>query len=554
MSRRMWAGSLGMAISGASLASGQDLPPLNAPAEAPPAASPAPSPSPSPSPSPKPRPSPAPASALSTRRPSGFPSPPRTVVRTPAPAPAVPRFEPAGPSSLPEGPPPLDGPSEMPAADRPTARSPFAPGESTIPGGPPALTLEPGSADEVGPLDLDPLPGEKAIREGRIEPSPRPEAAKRPKRFGLFPFLNPPTARNRAATAPESSISVEPRTDPAADATLKRKLEDKVRQAVAGKARDIEVRVVDRNVYVRARVDRIWNRRSVRRTIEGLPALAGYRAGRSRRLTRVPFSSPGGPALAFATIQYYSHSLRKASAFNVIFPDSPDASRPWAVYYLLHGLSDDHTTWSRRSCVERYTLGYPLMVVMPDGGRGWFTNAQNGDAYEDDFLKDVVGMVEKNFPVRAERSGRAIGGLSMGGFGAVKLGLKHPGLFASVDSMSGVVGFLRRPFESKKLAPEFTRIFGRSPKDGPEDPFALASAVEPSRRPALRLVCGDEDPFLLQNRGFRGHLKGLDFPHEYEEHAGSHTWGFWDRHVRAAIDFHRRNLGIADSPEYALLR
>ena len=82
--------------------------------------------------------------------------------------------------------------------------------------------------------------------------------------------------------------------------------------------------------------------------------------------------------MAFATINYYSHSLQKASSFNVVFPDSPDVPRPWSVFYLLHGLSDDHTTWMRRSCIERYTLGYPLVVVMPDGGRGWYTNAAEG--------------------------------------------------------------------------------------------------------------------------------------------------------------------------------
>ncbi len=168
--------------------------------------------------------------------------------------------------------------------------------------------------------------------------------------------------------------------------------------------------------------------------------------------------------MAFATINYYSHSLEHASTCCVLFPDSPDAKEPWGTYYLLHGLSDDHTTWMRRSLLERYTLGMPLVVVMPDGGRGWFTNAEDGDAYEDDLLKDVMRLVERNFPVKQERSGRAIGGLSMGGFGAVKLALKHPELFASVDSHSGLPGLMRHPLESKRLTREFTRIFGKSPK------------------------------------------------------------------------------------------
>lgn len=222
--------------------------------------------------------------------------------------------------------------------------------------------------------------------------------------------------------------------------------------------------------------------------------------------------------------------------------------------YLLHGLSDDHTTWMRRSCIERYTLGYPLMVVMPDGGRGWYTNARDGDAYEDDLLKDVVGLIEKDFPVKAERAGRAVGGLSMGGFGAVKLGLKYPDRFASVHSSSGLPALLRNPALAKELSPEVPRIFGKSPKDGPDDPFRLAETADRSALPALRLDCGQEDPFLTQNRAFHQHLTALDVPHEYHEAPGTHTWSYWDDQVRKALDFHRQNLNIPDDLEHALLR
>ena len=82
--------------------------------------------------------------------------------------------------------------------------------------------------------------------------------------------------------------------------------------------------------------------------------------------------------MAFATINYFSRSLGKASSFNVVFPDEPEVPRPWSVFYLLHGLSDDHTIWMRRTSIERYVAGLPLVVVMPDGGRGWYTNAVDG--------------------------------------------------------------------------------------------------------------------------------------------------------------------------------
>lgn len=249
--------------------------------------------------------------------------------------------------------------------------------------------------------------------------------------------------------------------------------------------------------------------------------------------------------MAFATIHYFSKSLRKASSFNIVFPEDPAAPRPWAAFYLLHGLSDDHTIWARRTSIERYVEGLPMAVIMPDGGRGWHANAPEGDAYEDDLLKDVVGLVERTFPVRADRAGRAIGGLSMGGYGAVKLGLKHPELFASVNSHSGALRFLPEDVRKyKEFCPEFERVLGRSPAGGPEDPFAMVERIDHGRVPVLRLDCGTEDFLLDQNRAFDRHLKSLHVPHEYREFPGGHDWAYWDLHIQEAIAFHARNLHL----------
>ena len=249
--------------------------------------------------------------------------------------------------------------------------------------------------------------------------------------------------------------------------------------------------------------------------------------------------------MAFATINYFSRSLVKASSLNIVFPDNPETRRPWCVFYLLHGLSDDHSIWMRRTSIERYVEGLPLVVVMPDGGRGWYSNAVEGLAYEDDLIKDIIPLVDRTFPVKAERAGRAIGGLSMGGFGAVKNGLKHHEMFASVNSHSGAVAVLRDADERNNLGAEFTRIFGPNPTDGPDDPFAIVTNIDHGRIPKMRLDCGTEDFLLEQNRAFHNHLNELHIRHEYQEFPGGHDWAYWDTHVRAAIAFHARNLGIA---------
>ena len=251
--------------------------------------------------------------------------------------------------------------------------------------------------------------------------------------------------------------------------------------------------------------------------------------------------------MAFATIHYFSQSLGKASSFNVVFPEDPKIAPPWSVFYLLHGLSDDNTIWTRRTSVERYVAGLPLVLVMPDGGRGWYTNAQSPPnfRYEDDLVVDVVGLVDRTFPVKKDRSGRAIGGLSMGGYGALKIGLKHLDKFSSVTSHSGALAITdREPGKILSDIPDYVSVFGPSPKGGPEDLRALVEKIDHGRIPALRIDCGENDFLIDENRAFHKHLDDLHIKHEYQEFPGEHNWEYWDLHVREAIEFHARNLGL----------
>jgi S-formylglutathione hydrolase FrmB len=250
--------------------------------------------------------------------------------------------------------------------------------------------------------------------------------------------------------------------------------------------------------------------------------------------------------VAFCELKYHSKALGKATAADVILPQN-DAPGPFAVFYLLHGLSDDHTIWQRRTSIERYVADYPLIVVMPDGGRGFYTDAKTGMAWETALIRDLIGYVDKLFHTRASREGRCIGGLSMGGYGAAKLALKYPDLFCSAVSHSGAMTMAHRPHladPEKPFEAEMGRIFGEHPEGGPDDLFALAEGLLPAKRPALRIDCGTEDTLLDQNRAFHAHLQKLGYPHEYLEAAGAHEWGYWDVHVQEAIAFHARNLGL----------
>ncbi len=240
-----------------------------------------------------------------------------------------------------------------------------------------------------------------------------------------------------------------------------------------------------------------------------------------------------------------ANALVKMTSAMVILPEGKTG--PFPVFYLLHGLSDDHSVWVRRTSIERYVEGLPLIVVMPDGGRSFYTDAKDRPrfAYETHFIRDLMGFVDATFQTIPKREGRVIGGLSMGGYGAMKLALKHPDLFCAAVSHSGAVAFAsKRILGETDWVREFVPIFGKDPTGGPEDVFALAERADRATLPALRLDCGANDFLIEDNRRFHRHLESLGIPHEYAEHPGEHNWAYWDLHVQESIAFFMNALGL----------
>jgi len=248
--------------------------------------------------------------------------------------------------------------------------------------------------------------------------------------------------------------------------------------------------------------------------------------------------------MSLMRVQFSGSAIGMQTNMTVILPQGADAKPPYPTLYLLHGLSDDDSIWTRRTSIERYVDGLPLVVVMPDGGRGFYTDAEQGFAYESHIMDDVIGFVERFFPVVRERGGRVIGGLSMGGYGSMKLALKHPDVFCSVVSHSSAFSVVRRVSGDHPRRAEMVRLFGEDPEGGPNDIYHLAESLAPDERPAVRFDCGSEDGLIEENRAFHAFLDELGFEHEYAEHPGSHNWAFWDEHVQEALAFHRRVLGI----------
>jgi S-formylglutathione hydrolase FrmB len=238
-------------------------------------------------------------------------------------------------------------------------------------------------------------------------------------------------------------------------------------------------------------------------------------------------------------------SLGKMASFYAILPEGKTG--PFPVYYLLHGLSDNHTAWTRRTSLERYVSGLPLIVIMPDGERGFYTDSATtpSDAFETYITRDLVGFVDSTMNTIASPKGRAIGGLSMGGYGAVKLALKHPDIFGAAYSHSGALEAASHDDSpSWANASERRGIFGPKPKGGPDDIMALIPTFTPETIPALGIDCGVDDFLIESNRNAHALLTKLGLPHEYAEYPGAHSWDYWDEHVQDAIRFIAKYFGI----------
>lgn len=249
--------------------------------------------------------------------------------------------------------------------------------------------------------------------------------------------------------------------------------------------------------------------------------------------------------MALLELRFPSQILGREVGMNLLVPDTGNG--PFPTLYLLHGMYDDYTGWLRRSKIEIYVRDLPMVVVMPDGQRSFYANANNGPRFHDHIVHEVISQTERLLPVKKTRAGRAVGGLSMGGYGAIRLALTHPDEFVSAHSHSGAL--MRGTYGwREKGNVEFQAILGKNPAGSPHDLVALAKhalAHYDGPMPRILIDCGTEDELCIgDNREFHQALTALKINHEYREFPGIHDWYYWDEHIREAIDFHAAALRL----------
>lgn len=251
------------------------------------------------------------------------------------------------------------------------------------------------------------------------------------------------------------------------------------------------------------------------------------------------------------TVQFQSKLVAKTLPYSVVLPPSykmaGETARRYSVLYLLHGLAGHYDNWLTKTKLKEYAARYQMIVVTPEGDDSWYTDSATvlTDKYESYVIQELIPDVESRYRTVKARKGRSIAGFSMGGYGALKFGIKYPELFIFAASISGALDVASRddahPGNAWSfIGPSIMQTFGTAGTKtrAENDLFKLfrefpESSVKPL--PFFYLDCGTEDGFFSGSRALAEILLERKIPHEYRERPGTHNWAYWDAQVREVL-------------------
>jgi len=256
--------------------------------------------------------------------------------------------------------------------------------------------------------------------------------------------------------------------------------------------------------------------------------------------------------MALIHVNFFSEALGMCVACDVILPQRATKQIGMAavasndkhpVLWLLHGASDNHTIWQRRTSIERYAAPLGLAVVMPNVHLSSYADMKHGGKYYTYVSEELPRVMRSMFPLSDKREDNFIAGLSMGGAGCMKIGLANPDKFSAIGCFSAGASNLRRNNPNPRFAKRQLMVYGDRKLEGTEeDVLGNAKKLVEAGGPFPRIyhACGDQD-FLKENayatRDFFMGIKDNPFEYVYEEDPGAHTWEFWDEHIQHFLKY-----------------
>ena len=262
--------------------------------------------------------------------------------------------------------------------------------------------------------------------------------------------------------------------------------------------------------------------------------------------------------MAFFHMNFFSPTLLVGTDVNVFIP-TPDSGElstgqdigyfhdgvKYPVLYLLHGAYGDYSDWARLTGIERYAQAHKIAVVMPSADNSFYQDMYRGGKYLTYFTRELPDYIARLFPVSTKREDTFVAGLSMGGYGAVRVAFEMPERFGAAASLSGAIDLLAALGDAEKEPhrPPFywDAIFADPGKvEGSDaDLFALAKKrlAEGRKLPPIYQTVGTEDLIYPANLSAKKKLEELGLELTYAEHPGIHDWEFWDAHIRDVLDW-----------------
>ena len=241
--------------------------------------------------------------------------------------------------------------------------------------------------------------------------------------------------------------------------------------------------------------------------------------------------------MAFFNCYFKSDVLGQDVCFNAVIPEKVEDNIK--TLYLLHGLSGNHTAWSRRSSVERYAMNAGIALIMPNVDRSFYTDMKYGRNFYTYVSKELVDYTRKIFRLSKKREDTFIAGFSMGGYGAFKIALRNSDTFSAAASLSGVLDISAHADPELEWKSDAFLAFGeKDTLEGTEESvITLIKNFKGENKPRIYQACGTEDFLYEDNKTFRETIQGKGFDYVYEEGPGSHEWSFWDKYIERAIKF-----------------
>lgn len=247
------------------------------------------------------------------------------------------------------------------------------------------------------------------------------------------------------------------------------------------------------------------------------------------------------PNVRLQDVKFHSQALDRDMLYRVILPSTIPAGGKLPVVYLLHGGGGGFRDWTNFSDVARFAER-GLILVMPEGESSYYVNAAERpkDRFEDYVTHDLISDVQNRFPADPDHHARAILGISMGGYGAVTLALKHPDLFAFAGGLSSALDVPSRPFSIKRIGQwrHHSSLFGAwgSETRRANDPYFLIRSADPAGTPYFFLTCGEQEGLLPANRRFATLLEQRRFRYEFHTKPGGHDWNQWNSWLEQVFD------------------